>query len=426
MEKPLRATELRIEEEWPGEPHPNRHAADGNMAAAGERSLTEVNRSVVLIAPNESLRRNLRRTLEAQRTTILHEYSAYPSYGHLPGMLEADGDAFIIEIDSDIDIAMDLVEAICARKPSATVMVYSISADTGRMVRSMRAGSREYLSGAIAPDTLQEALARAAGRHAEQSSKKLQGKAIVFWGAKGGSGATTLATNFAIALHAETAAGVALLDLNPDLGDVALLLGITPRFTLMEALRNAKRLDQEFISTLVMQHSSGISVLASSDAFTALAATEARTIGKLVDVFRNQYAYVVIDAGRGLGDGAQALFQMASTIYLVTQLDIPSLRAAQRFRAYAHELGNPHLELVVNRYDARRAEFSDEKVSKALGQEPRWRIPNDFATVSRSLNTGTPLILEKSPVAQTLRAMARMAAGKPPAEEKRKGWGLFR
>lgn len=80
---------------------------------------------------------------------------------------------------------------------------------------------------------------------------------------------------------------------------MALLLGITPRFTLMEALRNAKRLDQEFISTLVMEHSSGISVLASSDAFTAMASTEARTIGKLVDVFRSQYPYVVIDAGRG-------------------------------------------------------------------------------------------------------------------------------
>ena len=426
MEKPLSATGLRIEADWPDEPDPKRNAADANTLRAGERNLTDVNPSVVLIAPNEALRRNLRRALEAQRTTILHEYTAYPSYGHLPGVLEAEGDAFVIEIDSDIDVAMDLVEAICARKPSSTIMVYSISADTGRMVRSMRAGSREYLSGTLAPDALQEALARAAGRHAEQNSKKVQGKAIVFWGAKGGSGATTLATNFAIALRAETAAGVALLDLNPDLGDVALLLGITPRFTLMEALRNAKRLDQEFISTLVMEHSSGISVLASSDAFTAMASTEARTIGKLVDVFRSQYPYVVIDAGRGLGDGAQALFQMAGTIYLVTQLDIPSLRAAQRFRAYAHELGNQHVELVINRYDARRTEFSDERVSKALGQEPGWRIPNDFSTVCRSVNTGSPLILEKSPVAQTLRAMARAAAGKPAIEDKRKGWGLFR
>lgn len=79
---------------------------------------------------------------------------------------------------------------------------------------------------------------------------------------------------------------------------------------------------------------------------------------------------------------------MAGTIYLVTQLDIPSLRAAQRFRAYAHELGNQHVELVINRYDARRTEFSDERVSKALGQEPGWRIPNDFSTVCRSVNTG--------------------------------------
>ena len=74
---------------------------------------------------------------------------------------------------------------------------------------------------------------------------------MVFWGAKGGSGVTTLATNFAIALRMETAAEVALVDLNPDLGDVAVFLGVTPRFTVADALQNSKRLDHDFVATLM-------------------------------------------------------------------------------------------------------------------------------------------------------------------------------
>jgi pilus assembly protein CpaE len=387
--------------------------------------MTDLNPSVVLIAPNEAHCRSLRRALEAQRTTILREYNIYPSYAHLPQVLEADCDAFVVEIDTDMDLAMDLVEAICARKPAATVMVYSEAPSPDRMVRAMRAGSREYLSGVVAPAVLLEALERAAARRAESAVKKVDGKVMVFWGSKGGSGVTTLAANFAIALRMETAAEVALLDLNPDLGDVALLLGVTPRFTVVDALQNTKRLDQDFISTLMTEHPSGVSVLAAPETYGPAAPSESRDVERLAEVFRNQYPWVVVDAGRGLGSSADALFQMASTIYLVTQLDIPSLRNTQRFISYVQRTTDRPIEVVVNRFDPRRTEFNDERVSKAVGQSPKWKIPNDFGAVHHSVNTGSPLILDKSPVSHVLKAMARAATGRPVLEEKRRSWNLF-
>jgi len=400
--------------------------APGNMAKPSPdyEEVPGVNPSVVLISPDAGCLRTLRRTMEAQRATVLREFNTYPTYAHLDGVLELDCDTFVVEIDSDIDIAMDLVEALCARKPSASIMVYSTGGDGDRMVRSMRAGAREFLTGSIPNTVIQEALVRAVARHAQQA-KKVTGNTVVFFGAKGGCGVTTLATNFAIALRMETAAEVALLDLNPHLGDVAVLLGLTPRFTVAEALQNAKRLDRDFISTLVTEHRSGISVLAAPDVYSPSVPIENRTVGKLVDVIRNRYPYVVIDAGRNLGDGAEALLQMANTIYLVTQLDIPSLRNAQRLISYIQRVGDQRIELVVNRFDARKMEFDDEQVTKALGLAPRWKIPNDFAAARRSSNAGSPLIQEKSPVAAGLRAMARAASGKPLATEKRRGFSLF-
>jgi len=392
---------------------------------SGAPHMLEPNASVVLISPDESCRRNLRRALETQRATILREFTVYPSYAHLPALLDCDSDAFVVEMESDPDIAMDLVEAVCTRKPSATVMVYSAVPDSDQMVRSMRAGAREFLTGAIPPAELREALVRASGRRVEQASKKNRGKSMVFWGAKGGSGATTLAANFAIALRLETAAEVALVDLNPDLGDVAVLLGVTPRFTVAEAFQNAKRLDHDFVTTLMTAHPSGISILAAPDTYSSSIRSESRTVGKLMDVVGSQYPYVVVDAGRGLGDGIEPLFQMADTIYLVTQLDIPSLRNTQRFISHIQREGERNIELVVNRFDQRKTEFDDERVAKVLGLQPKWKVPNDYAAVHRSSNAGNPLVLEKSPVANALRTMARVAAGRPAVAEKKKTWSLF-
>jgi pilus assembly protein CpaE len=387
--------------------------------------MQELNYSVVLISPDETGRRNLQRALEAQRATILREFTAYPSYAHLPALLDSDADAFVVEMDSEPDIAMDLVEAVCTRKPSATVMVYSASPNGDHMVRSMRAGAREFLTGVISPAELREALVRAGARRSERTSKKTRGKIMVFWGAKGGSGVTTLAVNFAIALRMETAAEVALLDLNPDLGDVAVSLGVTPRFTLAEALQNSKRLDSDFVATIMTAHSSGISILAAPDTYSPSVPSESRTVGKLMDVIGNQYPYVVIDAGRGLGEGIEPLFQMADTIYLVTQLNIPSLRNTQRFIAHIQREGARSIELVVNRFDSRKSEFDDERVAKVLGLQSKWKVPNDYTAVHRSSNAGDPLILEKSPVANALRGMARAATGRHTAPAKKKGWGLF-
>jgi pilus assembly protein CpaE len=206
---------------------------------------------------------------------------------------------------------------------------------------------------------------------------------------------------------------------------VAVLLGLTPEFTVAEALNNAKRLDQEFLSTLVTRHHSGISVLAAPDTYSPSVSVEGRTVGRLVDVARKRYPYVVIDAGRDMGTGVETVLQMANTIYLVTQLDVLSLRNAQRLLSYIGRSGDQCIELVINRFDAKKTEFDDVRISKALGIAPRWKIPNDYAAARRTANTATPLIHEKSAAALGLRAMARAAAGKPAVVEKRRGFGLF-
>jgi len=375
---------------------------------------------VVLICPNELSRRTLLRALAAESANVVSSLPMYPAYNHLLTVLDLNCDAFLIELDTDSNVALDLVETICDRKPSTTVMVYSAKQQPDLLVRAMRAGAREFLYGAVQQSVLDEALLRASARRVEMADRSVRGKVLMFWGAKGGGGVTTLATNFAVALRQETGGPVALLDLNLDIGDVALLLGIAPRFTIADAFVNPARLDKDFVSTLMMSHRSGISVLAGPDVYHSLE-VDGASVGKLVDLVGAQFPYVVVDAGGSLGDSAAPLFQLASTIFLVTQADIPSLRGAQRFLTYLQAYGEPNVELVLNRYEGKRAQFDDEQIAKTLGITPKWKVPNDYAAARHAADAGAPVMSERSAIAESLRRMARAACGKSTDASKKKG-----
>jgi pilus assembly protein CpaE len=149
------------------------------------------------------------------------------------------------------------------------------------------------------------------------------------------------------------------------------------------------------------------------------------TVGKVLHILRERYAYVVVDAGPGLGSSADELFETADRNYVITQLDIPSLRNAQRFLAHHRHANQQSLEVVLNRFEPRKLEYDEERISKALGISPRWRLPNDYANVRRSQNTGSPLALANSPVARGIADMARAVCGKSALRDKKAKAGFL-
>lgn len=382
--------------------------------------------SLVLVCPSDRLRQTFANALQGQHAKLVRQYNAYPNSESLLTAPELDCDAVVIDIDTDPELALDLVESVCAQRSSLTVMVYARAQNPDLLVRAMRTGAREFLSDPLSTGTLADAMVRAAARRSELNApKRVKGKVLVFWGAKGGSGVTTLASNFALSLLKEAGREVALLDLNLHIGEIALLLGLETRFTLIDALRNSARLDREFVSTLMTRHPSGLAVLAASDAYLSSVSIEDGSIERLLHILREQFAYVVVDAGPSLGRQSPALFDAADTIYLVAQADIPSLRNAQRFISNGFHAKQQQVEVVLNRFEPNRLGLDEDRISKALGVPPKWSVPNDFAAVRQAQNTGEPLVFRQSPVVRALRQMARAACGKPIEEPKKKKLSFF-
>ena len=192
--------------------------------------------SVALIGPEEQRRRAVASALAGSQASVTKEFPSYPELDDVPRLLEAGYDVIIVELDSNPEQALDLVEHICGNS-SVTVMVYSAQTDPELLVRCMRAGAREFLTQPIAPGTIAEALVRASVRRpAGRPAKKAGGKLFVFIGAKGGSGVTTIASNFAVSLAQESGQSTVLIDLDLPLGDAALDLGINAQFSTANAL----------------------------------------------------------------------------------------------------------------------------------------------------------------------------------------------
>ena len=97
------------------------------------------------------------------------------------------------------------------------------------IVSAMRAGVREYIERPTTTTDLLEAFVRLTSTRRKPGRENSRGKVFTIVNAKGGSGATTVAVNLALALqsiHHSTA----LVDLAP-LGHCALHLNLKPSFT---------------------------------------------------------------------------------------------------------------------------------------------------------------------------------------------------
>ena len=228
--------------------------------------------SIAVISPDDDRRNAAIRVLDKFPKGRIREFVSYPTdIDTVTQVLKQSFNVVIIDLDSDPEYTLKLVESICANG-STSVIVYSEQTDPGIMVRCLRAGAREFLHMPLTEAAMTEALVRVWARHLEAPMLESvvddlpeppvmqgkNGKLLVFMGAKGGSGVTTLACSFAVSLAEQSHKSTLLIDLNLPIGDAALNLGVRSDYTTQKALENADRLDSHFLSTLLVTHGSGL------------------------------------------------------------------------------------------------------------------------------------------------------------------------
>jgi len=383
--------------------------------------------SVGLVGENDANRLAVTRELSGPEVGVLRDY-----YLHFDvfDLIAARHDAVIVDLDHDLQRALDLVGTLTKAKVP-TVMVYSGHGEPELMKRALQAGAHEVLVLPLGPGIFSGALVRAIARRPAISTVEESGELFVFFGVKGGVGVTTIASNFALLLARESGKRTLLIDFDLPLGDIALNLGLTGRYSTLDALENVTRLDATFLSTLLQPCGENVWVLAAPGHFINME-FQNKAIDKLITVALDHFDFVVVDSGSRLNFIETNLYRLAGTIFMVTQTGIPELRNANRLMGQFSSNGRPRLQIVVNRHTASFHSLDAETVEKALTRPVDWKIPNDYGTAIRMQNTASPLANEDTPISRTIRQMARSVCGLESAEalaaadRKRGLFGMFR
>lgn len=380
--------------------------------------------SVAVADPDRDRRKSVAGSIFGPLTGEVREISGYlPTVEDARWLSEQGFDAVFVSIDGDSAAALRTVESL-SFLGRITVIVYSTQQDNDLFMRSVRAGAREFLTLPLEHAALQEVLGRVAARTrlAPVLKKKTAGKSFVFLGAKGGAGVTTIACNFAVNLARDTTERVLLIDLDLPFGDAALNLGLHGEQSTISALEQSERLDPTFLSHLLVQHQSGLSVLGAPGQFTHYKVVHT-AIDRLLTVASHEFDYVVIDAGSRFDWTRTQLFENASRIYLITQVGIPELRNSNRLITESIPQFAGKMEVVLNRYALKVFGVVDSAIEKTLTKAPQWKIPSDYRAVMEMQNQAAALTGKDFPVARIIRAMAKSACGHSMEPEKK---GFFK
>ncbi len=339
--------------------------------------------------------------------------------------------ACVVALGAEPEAGLRFVERVAAECPRTAVICASRDASPDTILRSMRAGAREFLRLPVRPEEFATVYQRTAEFCAVQpEAPKKRGRVLSVFSSKGGTGTTFIATNVAAALGAPAV----LLDLNLQAGDLGLFLGVEPKFSIADLVENLHRADDALLRSYLTPHSANLSLLAAPREADSADDIEAEHVFKVLEILRERHDYVVVDPQHTFDAITLAALDQSDEILLVLTLDIPAIRSTQRALQIFDRLGYPRhkLHVVVNRF-SKQIDLDLRQVERFLGERVAGYVQSDYKMAVNSINLGQPLVDSdpQSKIATELRDIAaRFSTGMPaaPAREPRRGLlgSLFR
>lgn len=239
-----------------------------------------------------------------------------------------------------------------------------------------------------------------------------ESRLIAIFGTKGGVGKTVIATNLAVSLAKRTRKKVALVDLDLQFGgDMAKMLDLTPSKTLIDAITRLNKSDKgPFpIKDFVTSHTSGVDFIPAipRPKFSHLINT--KSLENLFNIFRQNYAYTIIDAGNSFSEHLITAFDNANLILLVLTPDIISVYQTKWNIEVIESLHFPlnMIKIILNRSESKGA-VDPKEVRAVFPCEIIAHIPSEGKVVGPSINQGTPFVIsyERSKVAIAVNNLA--------------------
>jgi pilus assembly protein CpaE len=361
--------------------------------------VTTVN--IGLIGSSDSQLQELLRAAGARVTTTTFDELAtkQPAAQGLP-------DAVVVDVRSGSTLPAG-VGLLRRQHPDIGVLLVARALDPVLLLEAMRAQVTEV----VAEPLSESELATSLQRIVQSRGATEPGQVFGIVGAKGGVGTTTVAVNTATALGAVAKPGRTLLiDVHGTGGDSALFSGVTPKFSIADALENTHRLDRNLLGSMVVQIGPHADLLAAPEA-PSVVSLEATRLGKLIDVAKHTYKYTLLDLSRSDSAVFETLEQL-TRIFIVVNQDLATVRSATRLaEGLRRRYGREKISVLVSRGD-RDSAIGHEDVERTVGASIAQTFPSDYRLALQALNNGRPIALDNhNDLSASFRKFAYALAG---------------
>ena len=372
------------------------------------------NAKVIIVDQDQTARPDIQKMLAVSGFAVLGE----AGYGieALSLAKETEPDVVVVSVEEPIVRALQTVEALCDLLPQSPIVVYSSSKDPNYIRKAMLAGAKDYLGAPLKEEELIRSLHSVLAQE-ERRRQRLAGEAeepaacgtvITIFGAKGGIGKTTIATNLATALVQGGNSSVVLVDLDTRFGDVAILMDIPVERSIADLSLPEEEITKEMLQECLYTHNTGVLMLPAPIRPTDWRNIHAGHIERIVALLAQTYDYVILDTPGTFNDIVARSLELATVVLLVATVDMASMKdtllALDMLRTW--NFPQEMLKLVVNSTnDAIDVQTSD--VKRMLGRDVFWVIPYD-RTVNTSSQLGMPLVVTK-PTAKAAASILQMA-----------------